>query len=122
MSTESKPIFSDRTYGAVKNLVQLGLPAAGTLYFTLASIWDLPAAEQVIGTIAAVNVFFGVLLSFSSRTYKASDARFAGDVVVTEAPNGRKTFSLELNDLPETLEEKSEVLFKVVPAKLPDRS
>ena len=45
------------------------LPAAGTLYFTLAGIWGLPYGEQVVGTITAVDTFLGVILGISTSQY-----------------------------------------------------
>lgn len=61
--------FSKNTYDALKWVAQFLLPAAGTLYFALASIWNLPYGEQVVGTITAVDTFLGVLLGISSNTY-----------------------------------------------------
>ena len=112
-----KPLLNDRAYEGVKQIVQLGLPAAGTLYFALAGIWDWSNAEQVIGTIAALNVFLGVLLTISSREYKASDERFDGTMDVIEQANGKMTFSLNLNGDPEELLGLNEVIFKVVPSQ-----
>ena len=48
------------------------LPACGTLYFALASIWGLPYAEQIIGTISAVTVFIGALIGISTSNYNKS--------------------------------------------------
>nr|DAN83566.1 MAG TPA: holin [Caudoviricetes sp.] len=61
--------FSKNTYDFLKWVAQFLLPAAGTLYFALASIWALPYGEQVVGTITAVDTFLGVLLGISSNTY-----------------------------------------------------
>jgi Putative phage holin Dp-1 len=99
-------------YDRLKFLAQIGLPALGTLYFTLASIWGLPAAEQVVGTIVAVDVFLGVILQISSATYNNSDARFAGAINTSKTPEGL-LYSLELNEDPESLKNKDEVTFKV---------
>lgn len=49
---------------------QLLLPAMGTLYFALASIWHLPYGEQVVGTITAVDTFLGVILGITTAQYK----------------------------------------------------
>ena len=49
---------------------QLLLPAMGTLYFALASIWRLPYGEQVVGTITAVDAFLGVILGITTAQYK----------------------------------------------------
>jgi len=73
-------LFSNRAYDLLKQLVQVVLPGVGALYFTLASIWGFPAAEQVVGTIAAVTVFLGLLLGLSTKQYNNSDAAFDGSV------------------------------------------
>lgn len=62
--------FSNKTYDILKWVAQYLLPAAGTLYFGLASIWGLPYGEEVVGTITAVDTFLGVLLGISSANYK----------------------------------------------------
>ena len=61
--------FSKNTYDFLKWVAQFLLPAAGTLYFALANIWNLPYGEQVVGTITAVDTFLGVLLGISSNAY-----------------------------------------------------
>lgn len=106
-------MLNDRTYDIVKQLVQIVLPALGTLYFTLAAIWDLPAAEQVIGTLAAVATFLGVFLGLSHKKYMEDDKRFDGDVVVTKTDVG-VLYTLELNDNPDELKDRKELSFKVV--------
>ena len=45
------------------------LPALGTLYFALASIWGLPCGEQIVGTITAIDTFLGVILGISTAQY-----------------------------------------------------
>lgn len=63
--------MSNRCYDILKYIAQVLLPALGTLYFALAGIWDLPWAEQVVGTITAVDAFLGLLLRLSSNEYYA---------------------------------------------------
>ena len=60
----------DKTYDVIKWIAQLGLPALGTLYAALSGIWGFPYAEQVVGTILAVDTFLGALLGISSANYK----------------------------------------------------
>ena len=62
--------FSKEMYQSVTRICQYYLPAAGTLYFTLAGIWGLPCAEQIVGTIVAVDTFLGVILGYSTKNYK----------------------------------------------------
>ena len=112
-SPNRPPLLANGVYDKAKPVVQLWLPAAGTLYFTIAQIWGLPHAEEVVGTIAAVTAFLGAVLMISSRTYNTSDAKYDGVFELQEQETGAKLYSLNLNDHPENLEKKKEVLFKV---------
>lgn len=61
--------MSNKTYDILNWIAMYLLPAAGTLYFALAGIWDLPYGEQVVGTITAVDTFLGVILGISTSQY-----------------------------------------------------
>jgi hypothetical protein len=61
--------ISNKVYDILKWIAQYGLPAIGTLYFAIANVWGLPYGEEVIGTIAAIDTFLGILLGISSSTY-----------------------------------------------------
>lgn len=61
--------MNDKTYKVLKWIAQYFLPAVGTLYFALASIWNLPYGEQVVGTVTAVDTFLGVILGISTAQY-----------------------------------------------------
>lgn len=61
--------LNNKTYDVLKWVAMIALPAAGTLYFALASIWAFPYAEQVLGTVAAVDTFLGALLGISTNNY-----------------------------------------------------
>lgn len=106
--------LSDRQHKVLKFVAQILLPAIGTLYFGLAAIWNLPSPEKVIGTITVIDTFLGVLLGLSSNAYAKSETRYAGTIKVTDGVD-KKLYSLELNDQPETLEAKSEAIFKIAP-------
>lgn len=62
--------MSNKVYDVLKYVTQIGLPALGTLYFTLSNIWGFPYAEEVVGTISAIVTFLGILLGISSAKYK----------------------------------------------------
>ena len=66
--------FSNKVYDVLKWIAQLLLPAAGTLYFALASIWGLPFGEQIVGSITAVDAFLGVILGISSVNYNKEES------------------------------------------------
>lgn len=61
--------LSNRIYDILKYIAQYGLPALGTLYFALASIWGLPYGKQIVGTITAIDCFLGALLGVSTYQY-----------------------------------------------------
>ena len=61
--------MSNKTYDVLKFIALILLPALGTLYFALASIWGLPYGEQIVGTITAVDTFLGAILGISTSHY-----------------------------------------------------
>ena len=61
--------MSNRVYDVLKFIAQILLPALATLYFALAKIWQFPFAEEVVGTISAIDVFLGALLGLSTMQY-----------------------------------------------------
>lgn len=108
-------ILGSKLYDFLKKLVQVGLPAFATLYYSLSSAWNLPAVDQVMVTTASVATFLGVVLGISKASYDVSDAKFDGAMNVGFTPEGKKIYQLELPsaDL-ERLGEKRTLLFKVV--------
>ena len=62
-------MMSNKTYNILKWIAMYLLPALGTLYFALASIWGLPYGEQIVGTITAIDTFLGVILGISTTQY-----------------------------------------------------
>lgn len=63
--------MSNKTYDILKYIAQIVLPALATLYFALASIWNLPYGEQIVGTITAIDTFLGAILMISSKNYNS---------------------------------------------------
>lgn len=66
-------ILPDSVYQVLKWLVALVLPAATTLYVTLAPVWGWPLADEVAKTSAAVCTFLGVVLGISQVTAKPAE-------------------------------------------------
>jgi hypothetical protein len=113
MPNKNGSLLSTQAYDFLKPIATTYLPAAGTLYFTVAQIWGLPAATEVVGTIVAINTFLGVVLGISTRSYNQSEAKYDGAIHVVET-NGQRKYSLDLkNEDPESILEQSEALFKV---------
>ena len=61
--------ISNKVYDVLKWIAQYLLPALGTLYSALSTIWGFPYGEQVVGTITAIDAFLGAILGLSSATY-----------------------------------------------------
>lgn len=106
-------VLSDTTYNVLKKGVQVVSPALASLYFGMSQIWGLPAGEEVVGTIALLTTFFGVMLGVSSNRYDESDAAVDGDAVVVADPGGITNVMLELNGDPELLTHQDVIKFKV---------
>lgn len=66
--------MSNKTYDVLKWIAMVVLPAIGTLYFALAGIWGFPYAEEIVGTITAVDTFLGVMLGITSVQYHKAKA------------------------------------------------
>lgn len=64
--------MDNKVYDILKFIAMVVLPALGTLYFALSSIWGLPYGEQIVGTITAIDTFLGAILGISSATYNKS--------------------------------------------------
>ena len=82
---EKKPLdltINNKLFDTLKWITLVALPAFGTLYFALAGIWELPFAEQVLGTLVALELFFGTLLGISNHSYKKLEKDIDGAVGV----------------------------------------
>lgn len=64
--------LSNEAYDILKKIALIWLPALGTLYFALAQIWNLPLAEEIVGTITAIDAFLGAILGISTENYNKS--------------------------------------------------
>ena len=64
-------MMTNKVYDALKWIALYLLPALGTLYFALSSIWGLPYGEQIVGTITAIDAFLGAILGISTKIYNS---------------------------------------------------
>lgn len=107
-------LLSNDLYDRTKFIAQIFLPALGTFYFTLAGIWGLPSAEEIIGTIIAFDTFLGVVLHISTKSYNKSENKFDGSIDIVYLDD-KKTFTLNLNAEPSEIEKADQITFKVNP-------
>lgn len=107
-------LFENHVYDKLKIVCLYVLPAVATLYFTLASIWDwMPYAEQVVGTIAAVETFLGALLGISTKKYNEQTEKSDGTISVDTSDPEKDVVEMNLNVPVDMLGEKDQVVFKV---------
>ena len=101
MNNTPNPFLTSKAYNHLKYAVQIVLPAAGTLYFTLAQIWALPYGEQVVGTITAIALFGGILIGVDKSRYEKSDQKYDGAMKVDASADEEYMleFKKELPDL-----------------------
>lgn len=111
---DGKTALSDTAHSVSKDLVSLYIPAFASLYYGLAKIWDLPYAEQVVGTLALVATFLGIVLKVSTANYNAAGGGIDGDVVATTTTDGGLSYSLNFNGDPADIQNMDKVTFKVV--------
>ena len=64
--------MSNKVYDVLVWIAQIVLPALVTFCGVVFSIWGFPHGEQVVATIAAVNVFLSAILKYSNAKYKKS--------------------------------------------------
>ena len=108
-------MISNKLYDCLKSFALVLLPGLGALYFTLSSIWGLPAAEQVLGTVTALGTFIGVFLRASTKSFENSEQRHDGSIDVLPTDEGGIRYSLNLKDDPELIADANSVSFKVNP-------
>ena len=85
-------MLNDRTYNILKKIALIWLPALSTCYFALATIWGLPYAEQIVGTLAAIDTFLGAILGLSKSAYQGD-----GTISVGANEDGVPQWSLKMN-------------------------
>ena len=113
--TKPDHLLTNAQYDLLKKIVQLGLPAFGALYAGLANIWGFPNGDAVVGSIALLTVFLGVVLGFSSRSYDSSEAKYDGALVVDTTDPTKDVYRFELNQPLQELTAGQNLTIKVQP-------
>lgn len=101
-----------RHYDFLKAIAQIWLPGLGTLYFTLAQIWGLPFAAEVVGSITAVDTFLGVLLRVSAGKYTPPSD---GTLEIDKSDPDKQRYKFNLTTELEDMSDKQHVLLTVDP-------
>jgi Putative phage holin Dp-1 len=85
--------LNSKTYDLLKSLAQVWIPSLGTLYFAIAGIWAIPLAEQVVGSLTALDTFLGAVLAISTKGYTP---KTDGNLVVDKTDPSKDVYSIEL--------------------------
>lgn len=105
--------MGNKAYDVLKAITTIWLPGIGTLYFTLAGIWNLPHPEQVVGTITAVVTFLGLVLGISNKSYKNTIPPYEGSLVVDESDPDKDVYSLEVDIPLEQMKNQNSITLQV---------
>lgn len=102
--------ITNKSYDIIKWIVVIVIPAVITLYSTLGGIWDFPYVQEITGTLAAIDVFLGVIMKISSVSYnKEYDGILHVDTVNDEATD---KYLFEVDDL-DQLANKDRITLKI---------
>ena len=109
--------LSDKSYDLLQKMVEKVLPGLGVLYAALATIWGWGYEIQVGGSLAAISVFGGILLSISRKNFNANPSGppggYDGQVVQDTNEAGEAVLRLELtSEATEGLLNKPQLVFK----------
>lgn len=109
--------ITNKVYDIIKWIVIIVIPAIITLYSTLGGIWNFPLVNQITGTLAAIDVFLGVVLKISSVSYnKELDGTLYVDTVTDDETD---KYLFEVNNL-DDITSKDKITLKINNKKLDD--
>lgn len=113
-SDAKKPLLADNVYLWLKNTAMVVLPAVGSLYLAVATIWGLPGAEKVVASCAAAATFLGVIAKLGERSYDKSDASNNVGVIRVNPTEDGTMYQLDLGDTdPAVIDRSGKVVFDV---------
>ena len=65
--------MKNQTYDKLKIIAQVALPLLATFYVTMAELWGLPFANEISGTLMAIDTLLGGILMKLSSDYKKKE-------------------------------------------------
>lgn len=102
--------ITNKVYDVIKWIVVIVIPAIITLYSSLSSIWGFPYAQQIVATMAAIEVFLGVIMKVSTYNYnKECDGILHIDTVSDDETD---KYLFEVDDL-ENLNNRDHITLKI---------
>lgn len=80
--------MTDKVYNILKWCALIAIPAIGTCYTTIATLWGWPYITEVSGTILAFDTLLGAFIGISSARYQPET-----DGVLHVNPNTKETYA-----------------------------
>lgn len=116
-ATNSGLALSNDIYDVLRQVVEKVLPGLGVLYAALATIWKWGYEVEVGGTLAALAIFGGILLSLARKGYSPNPevppGGYDGEVVEDINEAGEPVLRLQLDaSAAEDLLNKKFIVFK----------
>ena len=112
--TTKQPILGNVSYDVAKDAVTIYIPALGVFYAAVAAIWGLPFSVEVVGTVAAVEVFLGAVLKVSSNRYQNLPVNYNGALRVNMTDPLSDNYKLELDAGWDSLAKEDEIRIQVI--------
>jgi len=101
-------VLKNKVYDVMKWIALIVLPAISALYFALANVWSLPAADKVVGTIAAIDTFIGAILGISTAGYKGD-----GTMILNPDDEGSMDIEMDEDQIQKLMGDQKTVVLKV---------
>lgn len=116
-ATNSGLALSNSSYDVLRFVVEKGFPGLGLLYAAFAGLWGWGYEVEVGGSLAALAVFGGLLLTFARKGYSVDPeippGGYDGEVVEGVNEDGQPTLKLQLDpSAVDDLLNKKQIVFK----------
>lgn len=102
--------ITNKVYDVIKWIVLIVIPAIITLYSTIGGIWGFPYVQQITGTLAAIDVFLGVVMKVSGVSYNKTYDGVLNIDTISDDETDRYLF--EVDDL-DNLADKDKITLKI---------
>lgn len=112
--------FTNIGYKVLKQAALIWLPAIATLYASLAGLWHLGNISEIVGSIAGVDTFLGVVLHLSTVPGEPAhipEMDSAGRIVIDKSNPLKDVYRLELTIPLEDISSSDSLLLDVVSSK-----